>query len=176
MLSNAKYSCWEQNHQSSIVVKFQAIENQREDLKHFERKGKKKVTTSFSHNSERDEGIPSNSEGKMFSNSEFYTQPANQLSINEEQRHFQVFIFCVPFSRKLLVGGDLVAKLWPPRTVAHQAPLWMGFSRQEYWSGLPFPSPGDLPHPGIKPGSPALQADDFPTELWRKPKLLGDVC
>ena len=46
-----------------------------------------------------------------------------------------------------------------PWTVAHQTPLSMGFSRQEYWSGLPFPSPGDLLHPGIKPRSPALQAD-----------------
>ena len=45
----------------------------------------------------------------------------------------------------------------------------MGFSRQEYWSGLPFPSPGDLPNPGIKPGSPALQADSLPTEPWGKP-------
>ena len=44
-------------------------------------------------------------------------------------------------------------------TVTLQAPLNMEFSRQEYWSGLPFPSPGDLPNPGIKPGSPALQAD-----------------
>ena len=43
-----------------------------------------------------------------------------------------------------------------PRTVAYQAPLSMGFSRQEYWSGLPFPSPGDLPDPGIEPRSPAL--------------------
>ena len=43
-----------------------------------------------------------------------------------------------------------------PWTVAHQAPLSMGFSRQEYWSGLPFPSPGDLPDPGIETGSPAL--------------------
>ena len=41
----------------------------------------------------------------------------------------------------------------------------MGFSRQEYWSGLPFPSPEDLPHPGIEPGSPALQADSLPSEL-----------
>ena len=49
-----------------------------------------------------------------------------------------------------------------PWTVAHQAPLSMGFSRQEYWSGLPFPSPGDLPDPGIKPGSPALQAESVP--------------
>ena len=46
-----------------------------------------------------------------------------------------------------------------PWTVAHQAPLSMEFSRQEYWSGLPFPSPGDLPDPGVKPKSPALQAD-----------------
>ena len=43
-----------------------------------------------------------------------------------------------------------------PWTVAHQAPPSMGFSRQEYWSGLPFPAPGDLPNPGIEPGSPAL--------------------
>ena len=46
-----------------------------------------------------------------------------------------------------------------PWTVAHQAPLSMGFPRQEYWSGLPFPSPGDLPDPGIEPRSPALEAD-----------------
>ena len=56
-----------------------------------------------------------------------------------------------------------------PWTVAHQAPLSMKFSRQRYWSGLPFPSPGDLPNPGIKPGCPALQADSLPTELQGKP-------
>ena len=50
-------------------------------------------------------------------------------------------------------------------TVTHQAPLFMGFSRQEDWSGLPFHSPGDLLDPGIEPGSPALQADDLLTEL-----------
>ena len=54
-------------------------------------------------------------------------------------------------------------------TVAYQAPPSMGFSRQEYWSGLPFPSPGDLPNPGIKPGSPALQADTLTSELPGKP-------
>ena len=54
-------------------------------------------------------------------------------------------------------------------TVACQDPLSMGFSRQEYWSGLPFPSPGVLPDPGIEPRSPALQADSLPTELWGKP-------
>ena len=48
-----------------------------------------------------------------------------------------------------------------PWTIAHQAPLSIGFSRQEYWSGLPCPSPGDLPNSGIEPGSPALQADSL---------------
>ena len=51
-----------------------------------------------------------------------------------------------------------------PWTVAHQAPPSMRFSRQEYWSGFPFPSPGDLPDPGIKPRSPALQADALTSE------------
>ena len=57
-----------------------------------------------------------------------------------------------------------------PRTVALQAPLSMGFSRQEYWSGLPFPSPGDLPGPGVKPRSLALQADSSLSELPGKTK------
>ena len=52
-----------------------------------------------------------------------------------------------------------------PWTVAYHAPPSVGFSRQEYWSGLPFPSLGDLPNPGIKPGSPTLQADALPSEL-----------
>ena len=51
-----------------------------------------------------------------------------------------------------------------PRTAACQAPPSMGFSRQEYWSGLPFPSPGDLPDPGMEPRSPALQADALTSE------------
>ena len=56
-----------------------------------------------------------------------------------------------------------------PRTVAHQAPLSMGFSRQEDWSGLPSPSPEDLPHPGVEPRSPALQADSLLSEPPGKP-------
>ena len=67
----------------------------------------------------------------------------------------------------------LFATLW---TIASQAPLSMGFSRQEYWSGLPCPLPGDLPHPGIKPTSPAslaFQADSLPTEP--PGKLLGSI-
>ena len=63
---------------------------------------------------------------------------------------------------KSLSRVQLFATSW---TIAYQAPPSMGFSRQEYWSGLPFPSPGDLPNPGIKPGSPALQADALPSEL-----------
>ena len=59
-----------------------------------------------------------------------------------------------------------------PWAVAYQAPPSMEFSRQEYWSGLPFPSPGDLPDPGIEPGSPALQADALPSEPPGKPKYL----
>ena len=80
-----------------------------------------------------------------------------------------------------------------PWIVAHQAPLSGEFSRQEYWSGLPFPSPGDLPYPGIESGSPALQADSllseppgkffkrmgkFPeTQIWSKRNSHGEfVC
>ena len=51
-----------------------------------------------------------------------------------------------------------------PWTVAYQAPPSMGFSRQQCWSGLPFPSPGDLPDPGLEHGSPTLQADTLPSE------------
>ena len=58
-----------------------------------------------------------------------------------------------------------------PWTVAHQAPLSMGFSRQEYWSGLPFPPLGILPDQGIEPGSSALQADSLSSELARKSPL-----
>ena len=58
-----------------------------------------------------------------------------------------------------------------PWTVAHQASPSMGFSRQEYWSGLPFPSPGDLPHPRIKPRSPALKADTLSSEPPGKSRM-----
>ena len=64
--------------------------------------------------------------------------------------------------------------LCDPVDIACQAPLSMGFSRQEYWSGLPFLSPGDLPDPGIKPGSPALQADALSSEPPGKPPRTGD--
>ena len=64
----------------------------------------------------------------------------------------------------------LFATLW---TVAHKDPPSMGFSKQEYWSGLPFPSPGDLPNPGIKPRSSTLQADSLPAEPQGKSKNTG---
>ena len=62
---------------------------------------------------------------------------------------------------KLLSYVQLFGTPW---TVAYQAPPSMGFPRQEYWSGVPFPSPGDLADPGSEPGSPALQADTLPSE------------
>ena len=73
-----------------------------------------------------------------------------------------VDILKVKVKMKSLSPVRLFATPW---TVAYQAPQFMEFSRQEYWSGLPFPSPWDLPDPGIEPRSPALQADDLPTEL-----------
>ena len=70
-----------------------------------------------------------------------------------------------------IYDDDLVTKsnLATPWTIVFQPPLSMGFSRQEYWSGLTFPSPGDLPNPGSETGSPALQADSLQTELRGKP-------
>ena len=59
-------------------------------------------------------------------------------------------------------------------TVACQAPLSVELSRQEYWSGLPFPSPGDLPDPRIKPWSPVLKADSLLSEPPEKPKFVGE--
>ena len=78
--------------------------------------------------------------------------------------------------RRLLLGSEVkllcrVRLFATPWTVAYQAPPSMGFSRQEYWSGLPFPSSGDLPDPGIEPGSPAFQADALTFEPPGKPKL-----
>ena len=83
--------------------------------------------------------------------------------------------------RRLLLGRKAMTKLGEvkglsrvrlfaiPRTIARQAPPSMGFSRQEYWSGLPSPSPGDLPDPGIELWSPALQADALTSEPPGKP-------
>ena len=75
-----------------------------------------------------------------------------------------VMILLLLFSHSVVF--DFFATTW---TAAHQAPLSMGFSRQEYWSGLPFLPPGDLPGPGIEPKSPALADGLFATELTQRP-------
>ena len=85
------------------------------------------------------------------------------------------FLLLYPFLHfkvKSLSRFGLFATSW---TVVHQAPPSTGFSRQEYWSGLPFPSPGDLPNSGIEPGSPALQADALTAELPAKPIKLANI-
>ena len=69
------------------------------------------------------------------------------------------------------LGTKLCLTLLTPRTIACQAPLSMGFPRQEYWSGLPFPSPGNLPNPEIKPVCPALQVNSLPTDPPGKPLI-----
>ena len=73
--------------------------------------------------------------------------------------------------------SQLCLALYHPLDCSHQAPLSMEFSRQESWSGLPFPPPGDLPNPGMKPAppvSPALQADSLPAESSRKPVYIHE--
>ena len=67
---------------------------------------------------------------------------------------------------------QLCPTLHEPMDCSPLAPLCLEFSRQEYWSGQPFPYPGNLPHPGIEPGSPALQADSLPSEPTGKPRSL----
>ena len=79
--------------------------------------------------------------------------------------HYMCVCVCVC----VCVIHSVVPNFVTPWTVPCQAPLSMGFSRQEYWSGLPFPSSSDLPDPGIKPGSPELQTDSLPSEPPEKP-------
>ena len=89
------------------------------------------------------------------------------------KRHIYIHTYKFPhtYMHKLLLFSHSVMSnsFVTPRTVAHRAPLSMGFPRQEYWSGLPFPSPGDLPVPGIEPGSPALASGFFTTEPTGRP-------
>ena len=84
--------------------------------------------------------------------------------------YLKLLIAMLLLLRKVKVKSlNCVRLIATPWTVARQAPLSMGFSRQEYWSGLPFPSLGDLSNPGIKPRSPALQADALSSEPPGKP-------
>ena len=85
------------------------------------------------------------------------TEKVSLSLFKETIRPFPKWFSSVQFLSRVL----LFATAW---TIAHQASPTMGFSRQQYWSGLPLPSPGDLPNPGIKPASPALQADALPSE------------
>ena len=93
-------------------------------------------------------------------------------------------VLCAGKPESMWLGGLPICLCWAQSlsrvqrfvtswTVAYQAPLFMGFSRQEHWSGLPFPSPEDLPNPGIEPRSPALQADSLPSKPPGKPKNTG---
>ena len=72
-----------------------------------------------------------------------------------------------------MLGCAQLSNFLTPWTLAHQAPLSTGFSRQEYWNGLPCPPPGDHPNPGIKPWFPTLQTDPLPSEPPGKPKNTG---
>ena len=83
--------------------------------------------------------------------------------------HFQKDLYTSQKEKVKVKSLSLVWLFVTPWTVAHQAPPSMGFTRQEYWSGLPFPSPGDLPNPGIEPRSPTLQADALTSEPPGKP-------
>ena len=83
--------------------------------------------------------------------------------------HFPVYLkYFVSESESEVMPDSDSAISW---TVSHQAPPSMGFSRQEYWSRVPLPSPGDLPNPGIEPRSPALQADALTSEPPGKPSV-----
>ena len=82
------------------------------------------------------------------------------------QIHYKTSVCERKWTCSLLSCARLFANPW---IVANQTPRSMEFSRQKYWNGLPFPSPGDLPNPGIKPKSPALRADSLAAELSGKP-------
>ena len=99
----------------------------------------------------------------------------------EEQGAYGKFCFPLSFVVNLKVKSLSRVQLFAtPWTVAYQAPPSMGFSRQEYWSGVPLPSPRDLPDPGVEPGSPALYADALlsePPGKFVNLKLLGKkIC
>ena len=89
-----------------------------------------------------------------------------EMGLQLSLRFFNFYRIYMNQSHQLhyIYGGGLVAKLPPTLATLCQATLSMRFSRLEYWSGLPFPPPGDLPNPGIELRSPALQADSLPSE------------
>ena len=120
-------------------------------------------------------------ESKLISESKWRTVillPAGfsfiKLNLGAQKEHLLVKFTIL---KRLLHICCLVAKLCPtffvtPWTVALQFPLSVGFSRQEYWSALPFPSAGDLPHPRIEPRSPTSKADSLPSEVLGKEGII----
>ena len=99
-------------------------------------------------------------------------QPSHPLSLPSQNIWIRFYSFIAKYLQLpfyVLKSISPVRLFVTPRTVAYQASPSLGFSKQEYWSGLPFPSPGDLPDPGIEPRSPALQADALPSEPPGKP-------
>ena len=100
-----------------------------------------------------------------------YSGRANRYTLDK------LMNFKITFTQSLclLRGFSHVQLFGTPWTEACQAPLSMGFSRQEYGSGLPCPPPGAFPHPGMEPGSPALQADSLPSEPPGKPLFLWGI-
>ena len=100
----------------------------------------------------------------------FLGSKVNELGvISSDSKSYHSFLDCVWVSMCESVSRS-VASAQSPWTVALQAPLPVAFSRQEHWNGLLCPPPGDLPDPGIEPGSPALQVDSLPSETPGKPK------
>ena len=100
----------------------------------------------------------------MISNRVFGIESVNPLQLPSE-------CVCVWLSRSVMSHSFVT-----PWMVVHQVPLSMGFSRQEYWTGLSFPSPGDLPDSGIEPKSPTLQMDSLPSKPPGKPLPFACTC
>ena len=96
------------------------------------------------------------------------------MSLKESDRTDRLYFLFSALVSKLLKVSEVAQScmiLCYPMDCSYQAPLSMGFFRREYWSGLPFPSPGDLPDPGIEPRSPTLRADALPSEPPGKPHV-----
>ena len=102
-------------------------------------------------------------EGSFYIYIYLYTYTENTRNI----AYLYIYIYIYACKRVCVLSHFSCVWLCDPMDyIAWQAPLSMGSSRQEYWSGLPFPSPVDLPNPGVEPGSPALQEDSLPNEIW----------
>ena len=108
----------------------------------------------------------------QFSFGKFFSKYVNLIKFPLGNKDTQWFVTLLCVLSHIIVSFSHVLLFVTPWTEAHEDPLSMEFCRQEYWRGLPFPPPGYLPDPGIKPafpGSPALQADSLPAESLGKP-------